>query len=314
MDIDAPAHNHAATETATARRRQLYALLGDLPPRERDLHAETLWIEERPGYVLEKLTLDLNGIAAVPAYFIRPRTAAGPLPAMLYQHAHGSDYARGKQELIDGCNYLSQPPYADFLAAEGICALCIDAWCFGERATRSEMDTFKRMLWHGQVLWGMMVYDALRAAEYLRARPEVDAGRMGVCGISMGSTLSQWVAALDERIRVCVDLCCLTDYQALIEAEGLVEHGIYYYVPSLLKHFTAAQINGLIAPRPHLSLAGDFDPLTPGAGLDRIDAELHQVYAQMGRPEHWRLQRYPVGHEETPAMREQVREFLRTYL
>src|SRR5437763_16439953 len=31
------------------------------------------------------------------------------------------------------------------------------------------------------------------------------------------------------------------------------------------------QINALIAPRPHLSLAGNYDKLTPPAGLDRID-------------------------------------------
>ena len=30
----------------------------------------------------------------------------------------------------------------------------------------------------------------------------------------------------------------------------------YYFVPSLLKKFTTAQINALIAPRAHLGLAG----------------------------------------------------------
>lgn len=314
MTIDAPANPPAVTDNPTARRRQLYELLGDLPPRERPLRAETLAVEERPGYVLETLALDLNGREAVPAYFIRPRTASGPLPAVVYHHSHGGDYARGKKELTDGRDYLSQPPYADFLAAEGICALCIDAWCFGERATRSEMDTFKLMLWQGQVLWGMMVYDALRATEYLRSRTEVDAQRVGACGMSMGSTMAQWTAALDEQVRVCVDLCCLTDYQALIDAQGLGEHGIYYYVPSLLKHCTAAQLNALIAPRPHLSLAGEYDPLTPAVGLDRIDTELRTVYAGQGAAEHWRLLRYPVAHQETPAMREQVRAFLRRYL
>jgi dienelactone hydrolase len=314
MNLDAPANRSTADTTPAAWRRRLYGLLGDLPPRERPVRAETLRVEERPGYVIETLSLDLNGIEAVPAYFIRPRATSGPLPAVLYHHSHGGDYARGKQELIAGRSYLGQPPYADFLAAEGICALCIDAWCFGERATRSEMDTFKLMLWQGQVLWGMMVYDALRAAEYLRSRPEVNAHRTGTCGMSMGSTMSQWVAALDENISVCADLCCLTDYQALIDAHGLGEHGIYYYVPSLLKHFTAAQINALIAPRPHLSLAGEFDPLTPAAGLDRIDTELRAVYARQGAPEHWRLLRIPVAHEETPGMREQVRQFLRRYL
>src|SRR5690606_41351128 len=46
-------------------------------------------------------------------------------------------------------------------------ALCFDTWMFGERATRTELDTFKHMLWHGRVLWGMMVYDSLKAVDYL---------------------------------------------------------------------------------------------------------------------------------------------------
>jgi len=53
--------------------------------------------------------------------------------------------------------------------------------------------------------------------------------------------------------------------------DGLKRHGIYYYVPSLLRHFTTAQINTLIAPRPHIAVAGSLDAITPPAGLDRID-------------------------------------------
>ena len=33
---------------------------------------------------------------------------------------------------------------------------------------------FKAMLWQGQVLWGMMVYDSLRALDFLVQRPDVD--------------------------------------------------------------------------------------------------------------------------------------------
>ena len=119
--------------------------------------------------------------------------------------------------------------------------------------------------------------------------------------------MAWWTAALDERIKVCVDICCLTDYQALIEANGLKGHGIYYYVPSLLKHFTASQINALIAPRWHLSLDGNLDALTPYKGLDRIDAELKKTYAAAGHPERWKLLRYESGHQETEAMREEIR-------
>ncbi len=308
------ANSNAPKGDAAAQRRQLYRLLGDLPPRHRKISARTVSTTEAPGYILEKLELDLNGVERVPAWFSRPKKAGAKAPAILYNHAHGGNYKLGKDEFVNGRSSLQNPPYAELLAGLGCCGLCMDTWVFGERATRPELDVFKEMLWRGQVLWGMMVYDSIRGLDYLSSRPEVDAARIGTLGLSMGSTMAWWVAALDERVKVCVDICCLTDYQALIEAGNLKGHGIYYFVPSLLKHFTTAEINALIAPRAHLALAGNLDTLTPPSGLDRIDAELKKVYAQAGHRERWKLFRQDVGHQETPEMRREIVKFLQTYL
>jgi dienelactone hydrolase len=302
------------TKEFEVRRAELYSLLGDLPPRERPISATLVASEERDGYKLEKLSLDLNGFESVPAYFVKPKTASGPLPTVLYNHSHGGNYVLGKDELLIGREYLQPPPYAEALTRAGYAALCCDMWLFGERRGRTESELFKEMLWKGQVLWGMMVYDSLRAVDYLTTRGDVDAARIGTLGISLGSTMAWWLAALDTRIKACVDLCCLTDYQALIETRGLDGHGIYYYVPSLLKHFTTAQINTLIAPRPHLGLAGNLDPLTPRAGLDRIDEELRAVYGHMRAGNAWRLERSETGHYETALMRSQVLAFLKEWL
>ena len=299
---------------ATEQRRLLLSLLGELPPLKRPINARLVKQEERDGYLLETLLLDLNGSEAVPAYFVKPKGRDGRLPVVLYNHAHGGVFELGKDELLEGRAELQQPPYVVPLVERGYAVLCLDMWGFGERRGRSHSELFKALLWQGQVLWGMMVYDSLRALDYLTSRDDVDGARIGTLGLSMGSTMAWWLAALDPRVKVCVDLCCLTDFQALLEARGLDGHGIYYYVPSLLKYFTTAQINALIAPRPHLSLAGRFDPLTPTAGLERIDLELREVYAAAGAPEAWRLERYDVGHYETAAMRAAALTFLERWL
>ncbi len=302
------------TKEFEAQRAELYNLLGDLPPRDRAISAKLVASEERDQYTLEKLSLDLNGFESVPAYFVKPKNASGPMPTVLYNHSHGGNYMLGKDELLVGREYLQQPPYAEALARAGYAALCCDMWLFGERRGRTESELFKEMLWKGQVLWGMMVYDSLRAVDYLTTRGDVDAARIGTLGMSLGSTMAWWLAALDTRIKVCVDLCCLTDYQALIDSRGLDGHGIYYFVPRLLKHFTTAQINTLIAPRPHLALAGNLDPLTPRAGLDRIDEELRAAYEHMRAGNAWRLERSETGHYETALMRSQVLAFLKEWL
>jgi dienelactone hydrolase len=158
------------------------------------------------------------------------------------------------------------------------------------------------------------VYDSLRAVDWLASRPDFDATRIGTLGLSMGSTMAWWLAAIDDRVKVCIDLCCLTDFDALEATRNLDGHGVYYYVPSLRKHFSTAGINALIAPRPHLALAGIYDRLTPPAGLDRIDRELREVYAAAGAPEAWRLSQFPCGHLETAAMRAEAVAWLREWL
>lgn len=295
-------------------RTRLYHLLGDLPQRDYKLTSKTISEEDRGSFYLEKLILDLNGHEPVPAYFLRPKHIKGPAPAILYNHYHSGLYQLGKDEVLTAKPEENLSSYAEDLTKQGYCVLCIDAWGFGERAIRTESEIFKSMLWRGQVLWGMMVYDSLRAIDYLTSRNEVDAKRIGTLGMSMGSTMAWWLAALDERIKVCIDICCLTDYQELEKNGGLDEHGIYYYVPSLLKHFTAADINSLISPRPHLSLAGNLDNLTPSKGLDIIDAHLKLVYKDKGVPDHWKLLRYNVGHIETQDMRNEALNFLQKHI
>jgi hypothetical protein len=312
----APAHGiiAPAVQSPDARRRELYELMGDLPERRRPITSRQRHEETRDGYVLETWDLDLNGIETVPAYLARPSKITGRMPAVLFNHSHGGGYKIGKQEFIDGRSYLQPVPYAKVFTELGCIAASIDHWVFGERSHTTEADTFKAMLWQGQVLWGMMVYDSLRAMDWLVERPDVDPSRIGTLGISMGSTMAWWLAALDERVKVTIDICCLTDFHTLLEQKGLSGHGVYYYVPRLLKHFTTSQINALIAPRAHLGLAGLQDKLTPVEGLDIIDRELTRVYAEAGHPERWQLLRYDVGHQETAEGRQEIIAFLQRFL
>ncbi len=166
----------------------------------------------------------------------------------------------------------------------------------------------------GQFCLGMMLFDEFQALTYLAQRPEVDPERLGVFGISMGATKAWWLAALDPRVRLCIDLCCLTDFEELIRIGNLAGHGIYYYVPGLRKHFEAADINALIAPRPRLSLNGRHDLLTPPAGVLKIGAQLAPLYAHLGHSGDCQIELFDCGHEETPAMRQLVLEWFDRYL
>jgi hypothetical protein len=309
-----PAAKIDSPQTKKMERERLYRLLGRLPERNRPISVKLQSTEERDGMIIETLLFDFNGIEPVPAYFTKPKNATGKIPVVLFNHSHFGQYSVGKNEFLFGRKEMQTPPYALALAKMGYAGLCIDSWAFGKRMGQPELDIFKDMLWKGQVMWGMMVFDNLRALDYLETREDIDNKRIATMGMSMGSTMSWWLAALDERIKVCVDLCCLTEFNTLAEEKALGLHGIFYYVPDLRNQFTTSQINALISPRPHFGLAGRFDPLTPLKGLEIIDRDLKEAYLKDGAPEAWKLKIYDVGHLETGEMRSDILEFLKKWL
>lgn len=301
----------------TRRRKELWGLLGDLPWNHQPGPPVVLATEKHRGYSLQRLVLDLNGLEPVPALLLIPDRRDARAPGLLYIHWHGGMYDLGKEQLLNGVP--AQPAYAPVCAEKGLVTLAIDSWCFGERkhdenGQRGEESTFKEMLWKGRVLYGMMMFDEFRAVDYLASRPEVDASRIGVLGMSMGATKAWWLAALDPRVQVCMDVCCLTDFEELIKLRGLFRHAIFYYVPSLLKYFETAQINELIVPRPHLSVNGRRDELTPPAGVEKIRNYLMPLYQRYGRRADCLIEMFECPHWELPEMRRLILEWMDRYL
>lgn len=299
------------------RRKELRALLGDLPRHDSSKPPRLVRIEKHVGFTLEHLEFDFNGLEPVPGLLLIPDQLQKPAPCMLYCHAHFGTYGIGKDELLNGREVM--PAYAPVYAKKGIVTLAIDSWCFGQRNhlngdTHGESDTFKQMLWEGRTLFGMMLFDELRSIDYLLGRPEVDPKRVGVFGLSMGATKAWWLSALDPRITACMDLCCLTDFDELIQTNNLSGHGVYYYIPGLLKKFNTSTINELIVPRPHLSLSGRLDRLTPPRGVEKIRDYLLPLYRQHGREKDLRIELFDCAHEELPAMRQIIDRWLDDYL
>ena len=134
-------------------------------------------------------------------------------------------------------------------------------------------------------------------------------------GMSMGSTRTWWLAAMDERVKCAVSVACLTRYQDLM-AEGLQAHGFYYWVPGILKErIDMESVIGLIAPRAHLTLTGDQDRGSPVSGVEKINAFQEGVYEVYGKPDNFRGVIYPgVGHQYTAEMWEETLRWLKRHL
>lgn len=292
-------------------RGTLARLLGDLPPRPERPEVRVRGRRNHEGCRVEEFEFDNGAGATVPGVWILPERVEGRLPGILYCHWHGGEYDSGKRELFER-RHTPQVPATE-LARRGYAVLAIDAYCFGERNGRGpgseekgsagEWTASKVNLWLGRTLWGMILRDDLMALDLLAAKPEVDAGRLGVTGISMGATRSWWLMALDERLKAGVAVACLTRYQDLIAAGMLKAHGIYYFVPGVLQHFDMEAVVSLIAPRAALFLNGDRDEGSPVSGIRAIEAAARRAWSVSGRPEHFESRVYEgVGHEYTPDM------------
>jgi dienelactone hydrolase len=311
-----------------AIRRILLQNLGDLPPRPpAGPKVEITGRERRNGYRLEWFRFD-NGMgdggSAVSGLIAIPDGVTRRAPAVQYCHWHGMDYHLGKREVL-GQGSTGRPKIEEF-TSRGYVVMSIDAYGFGERqccgaagsreqGAQTEWSLFKQFLWEGRTLWGMMLRDEMLALDYLQSRPEVDPARIAAAGISMGSTRSWWLAALDRRIKAAVCVACLTHYRTLIEKGALAAHGIYYFVPNLLKHFDSDAIVSLIAPRPLLTLTGDQDVGSPVEGVRQINRSVAKVYKLYGQSQKFRGVVYQgVGHEWTPAMWAETVRWLRRWL
>lgn len=292
---------------------KLQQLLGDLPTWN-PISVTVMKQEDREGYHLESLLLDLNGIEQVPAYVATPLQGEGPFPLVIFNHSHGGNYANGRNEFVHSSPYLQQPSFAKTLTDMGYAACCIDMWGFNERSGKTESELVKEMLWQGQVMWGMMLYDNQRMIDYMCQREDIDESRIATIGMSMGGLMAWWLGALDERVGVIVDICGQVDAHTLIAKRGLDHHGFYSYVPGLLKHYTTLDIQKRIVPRPRMSLVGRNDRMCPIEGVEYLAQGLSEAYHAAKQPEHWQSVISSGGHMETLDMRIKWQQFLDQHL
>ena len=309
---------------AQITRRKMWQLLGDIPPPFMP-RVTLISTREEPAYTLEHFSF-ANGIGdTVYGYFILPKDIVHPAPAVLYHHEHGGKYHLGKDAAIK----IRENGYAPGLALvqAGFIVMAIDAYGFcqrehqgpaGERESgaATELSLFKHFLWQGKTLWGMIVHDDLTALTYLRSRPEVDEARIGTAGMSLGSSRSTWVAALDESIKAVVPISQMTRYRDFADARDLRGHAIYYFVPGVLTSgLDMEHIVAVTAPRHQLILSGDSDPLSPISGIHKIMDFARDVYRELDAADKLELVLYEgVSHAYLPAMVEATIDFFRRKL
>jgi cephalosporin-C deacetylase-like acetyl esterase len=237
---------------------QVWKMLGG-PLERTPLNPRVTGIVERHGYRVEKLVFESRPRVYVTANLYLPSTA-GRHPAILGPLGHS---ANGKA-------WPSYQKLFSNLARKGYAVLAYDPFGQGERieypgaragqsaigggGTSEHEYAGRRLILLGANFSLFRVWDGIRGIDVLLTRAEIDPERIGCCGQSGGATMTQFLTALDSRIRVAVVSEGNTENlaQADVEPPGSADDAEQNIVPALSHGIDREDLLYVFAPKPLL--------------------------------------------------------------
>ncbi|WP_439629198.1 alpha/beta hydrolase family protein [Gemmata sp.] len=260
---------------------------------------QNIHFQSRPGlYVTGNLYLPLR----------KPGRKEEKHPAVLYVCGHSG---RGR----DG-NKTAFQDHGLWFAANGYVCLVVDTLQLGEVAGKHH-GTYNlgRWWWHdrGYTPAGVECWSGIRAIDYLVSRPEVDAERIGVTGISGGGATTCWVAAADDRVKVAVPVSGMSDLECYVTDKVINGHCDCMF-PVNTYQWNLQTVLALFAPKPLLFANSDADPIFPMAGNRRIAERMRACYEMLGAKDHFDDYVSKGGHDYRPDLRVAVFGFFHKHL
>jgi cephalosporin-C deacetylase-like acetyl esterase len=292
---------------------ELWKMLGG-PLDRTALNARVTGIVERPGYRIEKVTFESRPRLYVTANLYVP-AGTGRHPAILGPLGHS----------MNGKAWPSYQKLFSNLARKGYVVLAYDPFGQGERieypgsrpgqsalggGTSEHEYAGRRLILLGANFGLFRAWDGIRGIDYLLTRAEVDPERVGCCGQSGGGTLTQFMAALDKRIRAAVVSKGNTENlaPAHVEPPGSADDAEQNIVPALARGIDRADLLYAFAPKPLLMTitlhdAGHtYSPEYVSSSHDLLD-EYKRAYALLGAGDRVSLQATTVSHGYVYEMR-----------
>lgn len=303
-----------------SNRARFLECIGELPRERTPLRPRTTGTLAREGYEVRKIIFESLPEFYVTANLYVPSGGRQPHPAVLAPCGHS----------LNGKAYPEYQRLYISLVRRGYVVLTWDTAGHGERfqlwnfVFRHRGLTEKsnehgilgiREYLLGQNLARYLIWDGLRALDYLASLPEVDASKIGVTGNSGGGALSTYLAMLDSRIAAASIVTFLSSIPKKIEAriqdaEADPEQDIQGLFGAGIDH---TELAGMIAPRPVLIGAAirDFFPIE---GTRETFAELQGLYRTLGVPERIQMAAFDHEHMYSQPLREATATWFEKWL
>ncbi len=291
-------------------RQRWMEFLGPMPEKRPAVKLEVLREESFEGGTRQRVRYENEPAEFVEGYLLLPEGVNKSSPRAGIVGLHQT--TQSTIDEIAGVSGRDSMQIGLKLCQRGFVVFCPECFLWrGEGNYNDAVDRFRSR--HPRTL-GMhkMLYDAMRGVDVLASLPEVDTGRLGACGHSLGGKETLYLAAFDDRIRAAVASEGGLEFDSTNwDAPWYLGKGIH------AEDFTLnhAQLLALTAPRALLILGGESG--RGAADGDRnwplIEAA-RKVYALHDGPIRLGMFNHRKGHSIPEEAFEKMATWLETYL
>jgi len=277
---------------------------GPLPERT-PLNARVTGRIERDRYTLEKILFESRPDFLVSANLYIPRGYPSPRPTVLNVIGHS---AAGK-----GTEKVQRRAIAQ--ARKGFVAFVVDCIGQGERQVadyarvhsppgNAHQIVGTQAFIAGTHVFNFMVWDVIRATDYLVSRPEVDPKRIACTGCSGGGMMTTYVLPFEPRIAVAVPACNPCTWSHRVHANLSTDHEQVFFSAFAAGIDPRGDPLFCQVPKPLLIDATSDDKLNPPFGVWELSTWLYKAYSAHGQPHKFQTSMVEAPHGYNQEQRE----------
>lgn len=205
-------------------KEKLSEIIGPFPEKT-PLNAKIISVIKKKGYRIEKIIYESFKGSYVTGCLYVPEKVKGKVPAILNVIGHNQESFRNELYQVINYNFVQKgimvfaidPPgqgehvqnYDTTVKFSSVGYSVVEHNYFGNYPFLSGYSCAKYFIW-----------DGIRAIDYLVSRKDVDPERIGMTGWSGGGTVTNFVAALDDRVKVAIPCSWANANKRLLETKA----------------------------------------------------------------------------------------------
>jgi len=285
---------------------KLMELVGPFPEKT-PLHPQITGTIQKEGYRIDKIVYE-----AMPGYYVTgclyvPDHIKKKAPAILHVIGHSQTAFRAPLYQVISYNLVKKgmivfaidPPgqgeHVQYFDPEidfsSVGYSVVEHCYFGNQCFLSGSSAARYFIWEG-----------MRAIDYLLTRKDVDPERIGVTGFSGGGTVTSYMSAFDDRVKVSVPCSWATMNRRQLETKG-GQDGETLFINGVASGITFEDLLEVRAPKPTLMTFTSRDEYLCLQGAREAYKEATIAYKVFGEKDNLAMVEDDSKHWMTPKIR-----------